>query len=162
MSKRMITAAVAAVAGLVIAGAGAVTAANAGVAPTSRALAGSAVPFTSTARSTGAVAGTSKLTIQLWLTPRTAAAEAYATAVSTPGSAAYGEYLSPSEYAARYGATAAEASSAQSWLKSQGFTGISTNAERDYVTATAPVSVIQTAFKTTIRYYQPSATTTAG
>jgi subtilase family serine protease len=160
MSRRTITAAVATVVGLVIAGAG--TAANATTTPVPHTLAGSAVPFTSTAPSTGTVAGTTRLTIQLWLTPKTAAAESYATAVSTPGSAAYGKFVSPSEYAARYGATAAQASAARAWLKSEGFTGISTEAERDYVTATAPVSVIQAAFKTTIRYYQSSASVTAG
>jgi subtilase family serine protease len=162
MSRRTITAAVAAVAGLVIAGAGTGTAANATTTPVPHTIVGSAVPFTSTAHSTGTVAGTSKLTIQLWLTPKTAQAQSYVTAVSTPGNAAYRKYLSPSEYAARYGATAAHASAVKAWLKSEGFTGISTDAERDYVTATAPVSDIQAAFRTTIRYYQSSASATAG
>ena len=58
-----ITAAVAAVAGLVIAGAG--TAANATTTPVPHTIAGSAVPFTSTAHSTGTVAGATRLTIQL-------------------------------------------------------------------------------------------------
>jgi hypothetical protein len=44
--------------------------------------------------------------------------------VSTPGSAAYGKHLSPSHYTARYGATAAQASAARAWLRSEGFTGI--------------------------------------
>jgi subtilase family serine protease len=154
----MVTAA--AMTGLVIVGAG--TAAEATTAPVSHQLAGSAVPFASTSQVTGTVAGATKLTIQLWLAPKTDAAQSYATAVSTPGNASYGKYLSPDQYTARFGATAAEASAAQSWLKSQGFTGISTNAGRDYVTATAPVSSINSAFKTSIRYYASSAATTAG
>jgi subtilase family serine protease len=158
--RTTIMAAVAAVAGLMIAGAG--TAAEATTTPVSHTLAGSAVPFTSTARTTGTVAGNTKLTVQLWLTPKTAAAQAYATAVSTPGSSSYGRYLSPAEYTARFGATTAEASATESWLRSAGFAGISTDAQRDYVTATAPVSTIQAAFKTSIKYYQSSARATAG
>jgi subtilase family serine protease len=161
--KKTITAtfaATATLAGLVIVGAG--TSAGATTTPVTHTLAGSNVPFTSTIPATGTVAATTKLTIQLWLTPKTSAAQAYATAVSTPSSSSYGDYLSPSEYTARFGATAAEASATEAWLKSEGFTGINTDAQRDYVTATAPVSAIQTAFKTTMRYYQSSANATGG
>ena len=131
-----------------LAGAGAgAGAARAAAPPAERALAGSVPAFTSHAAATGAVAGSRRLTIQLWLAPRTAAAAAYATGVATPGSALYGRYLSPAQYTARFGATAAEAASAQAWLRSQGFSGISADAQRDYVRATAPVSAIDAAFK---------------
>ena len=143
------------------AGAGA-GAARAAAPPVERALAGSVPAFTSHAAATGAVAGSRRLTIQLWLAPRTAAAAAYATEVATPGSALYGRYLSPAQYTARFGATAAEAASAQAWLRSQGFSGISADAQRDYVRATAPVSAIDAAFGTQLRYYRSSASATAG
>src|SRR3984957_6791214 len=142
-----------------LAGAGA---ARAAAPPVERALAGSVPAFTSQAAATGAVAGSRRLTIQLWLAPRTAAAAAYATEVATPGSALYGRYLSPAQYTARFGATAAEAASAQAWLRSQGFSGISADAQRDYVRATAPVSAIDAAFGTQLRYYRSSASATAG
>ncbi len=142
-----------------LAGAGA---ARAAAPPVERALAGSVPAFTSHAAATGAVAGSRRLTIQLWLAPRTAAAAAYATEVATPGSALYGRYLSPAQYTARFGATAAEAASVQAWLRSAGFSGISADAQRDYVRATAPVSAIDAAFKTQLRYYQSSASATAG
>jgi subtilase family serine protease len=146
-------------AGLVVTGAGGP--AIAASAPVPHVLAGSNVPFTSHTQTTGIVAGTTHLTIQLWLTPKTAAAEAYATAVSAPGSALYGHYLSPSAYTARFGATTAEASATTSWLRSQGFTGISTGAQRDYVRATATVAKIDAAFKTHIRYYTSTASVNA-
>jgi subtilase family serine protease len=72
-------------------------------------LAGSAVPFTSHSPATGAVAGASRLTIQVWLrSGRLAAAQQYATAVSTPGSKLFHRYLSPDAYTAKFGATNAD------------------------------------------------------
>ena len=142
-----------------LAGAGA---ARAAAPPVERALAGSVPAFTSHAAVTSAVAGSRRLTIQVWLAPRTAAAAAYATEVATPGSALHGRYLSPAQYTARFGATAAEAASVQAWLRSQGFSGIAADAQRDYVRATASVSAIDAAFKTQLRYYRSSASATAG
>ena len=144
-----------------LAGAGA-GAARAEAPPVERALAGSVPAFTSHAVVTSAVAGSRRLTIQVWLAPRTAAAAAYATEVATPGSALHGRYLSPAQYTARFGATAAEAASVQAWLRSQGFSGIAADAQRDYVRATASVSAIDAAFKTQLRYYRSSASATAG
>ncbi len=73
-------------------------------------LAGSTVPFAAAHNALGAVPASSRLTIELWLKPQTAAAESYATAVSTPGSPLFEHYLSPAAYTARFGATAQEAS----------------------------------------------------
>src|ERR1700688_2170286 len=73
-------------------------------------LAGSVAPFTSHAQATGNVGGSRRLSIQLWLTPRVASAQRFATAVSTPGSAQFHRYVSPDGYGARFGATAGEAS----------------------------------------------------
>ena len=142
-----------------LAGAGA---ARAAAPPVERALAGSVSAFTSHTAVTGAVAGGRRLTIQLWLAPRTAAAAAYATEVATPGSALHGRYLSPAQYTARFGATAAEAGSVQAWLRSAGFSGISADAQRDYVRATGSVAAIDAAFRTQLRYYRSSASATAG
>jgi subtilase family serine protease len=142
-----------------LAGAGA---ARAAAPPAGRALAGSVPGFTGRAAVTGAVAAGRRLTVQLWLAPRTAAAAAYAAGVATPGSALYGHYLSPAQYTARFGATAAEAATAGAWLRSAGFSGISADAERDYVRATGSVAVIDAAFGTRLRYYRSSASATAG
>ncbi len=54
--------------------------------PAETILVGSAVPFTSFTPSTGDLAGSNRLTVELWLNPDLAAAEQFADAVSTPGS----------------------------------------------------------------------------
>ncbi|MBV9384485.1 MAG: hypothetical protein JOY82_10650 [Streptosporangiaceae bacterium] len=126
-------------------------------------LAGSAVPFTSHVRATGAVAGSARLTIQVWMRPGDlAAAEQYATAVSTPGSKLFHHYLSPDAYTARFGASRAAAGAVESWLRRQGFTGVHADAQRNYVRATGAVAAIDAAFRIQLENYQSSASVNAG
>ena len=125
-------------------------------------LRGSAVPFTGHTPVTGYVAGGQRLTIQLWLKPDIAAAERYATAVATPGSVLFHHYLSPAAYTARFGASQAAAAQIESWLRGQGFTGITADSGRAYVRATAMASTINTAFRVRLTLYQPSAAVNAG
>ena len=127
-----------------------------------RQLPDSAVPFAAADRAAGAVPGTEPLTIQLWLAPRTAAAAGYAAAASTPGNPLYRHFLSPAGYAARFGATRAEAGGVAAWLESAGFSGVFADAGRDYVQATAPVSAIDAAFGVRLQYYRSSAAAGAG
>ena len=123
---------------------------------------GSAVPFTSRTRASGAVAAGQKLSVQVWLKPQVAAAEGFASAVSTPGTPAFHHYLSPAAYAARFGAPAAEASRVESWLRSAGFGSIKASPLRSYVRATGSASVINAAFRTTLRSYRATAAVNAG
>jgi subtilase family serine protease len=126
-------------------------------------LAGSAVPFTSPRRAIGAVAGSERLDIQVWLQPsHLSAAQQYATAVSTPGSGLFHHYLSPAAYTARFGASAAAARAVESWLRGQGFTGIHTDAQRNYVRATGAVTAIDAAFKVQLENYRSSGNVNAG
>jgi subtilase family serine protease len=125
-------------------------------------LPGSAVPFTSHTPVTGDVAGGQRLTVQLWLKPDIAAAERYATAAATPGGALFHHYLSPAAYTARFGASQAAVSQVESWLRGEGFTGITADSGRAYVRATAPVSTINAAFRIRLTLYQPSAAVNAG
>ena len=125
-------------------------------------LAGSTVPFAAAHNALGAVPASSRLTIEVWLKPQTAAAQNYATAVSTPGSPLFEHYLSPAAYTTRFGATSQEASSVESWLKSSGFTGVSADSGRDYVQATGAVSTIDTALKVQLDYYRSTASANAG
>ena len=100
--------------------------------PAYQQLAGSAVPFTSHSPATGAVAGASRLTVQVWLrTGQLAAAQQYATAVSTPGGKLFHRYLSPDAYTARFGATRAAVRAVESWLHRQGLTAVHADAQRD-------------------------------
>ena len=135
---RRFTAAVGAtavVAGMTIAGASGVAGASSRPADTT--LRGSVAPFTATSRVIGNLPASTKLSVQVWLRPRTAAAERYATAVSTPGSRLFHHYLSPAAYTARFAATAAQARKVAAWLRSQGFTSVHADAGRSYVSARA-------------------------
>jgi subtilase family serine protease len=126
-------------------------------------LAGSNVPFASHSKMTGAVAGSSRLTIQVWLSAgHLAAAQRYATAVSTPGSGLFHHYLSPSAYTARFGASRAGARAVESWLRRKGFTAVHADAQRNYVRATAAVSAINSAFRIRLDTYRSSASVNAG
>jgi subtilase family serine protease len=123
----------------------------------------SVAPFVATSTALRAVPAASTLSIQFWLAPRSpAAAQSYATAVSTPGNPLFGHFLSPAQYASRFGATDAEASSVESWLKSAGFTGVGPDSGHDYVRATAPVATIDRALQVQVRYYRPTGAASAG
>lgn len=150
--------AAAVVAGLCVAGAGV----QAAVVPSTVALVGSAVPFTSLTAATGDLAGAKTLTIQVWLQPDMAAAQSYANAVSAPGNRTFRDFLSPDSYTARFGPSTQEASAVQAWLRSQGFTAVAADAQRDYVRATASVAKIDAAFQMTIKQYPASAQASAG
>jgi subtilase family serine protease len=131
--------------------------------PDSLPLAGSAAPFASHVRATGSVADSARLAIQVWLQPGDqAAAQRYATAVSTPGSTLFHHYLSPDAYTARFGASPAAVGAVESWLRRQGFTGVNTDAQRNYVRATGTVGAIDAAFKIQLENYQSSASVNAG
>jgi subtilase family serine protease len=164
MSKLRMRAAAAgasiALAALVTAGGGSL--AQASPRPSETVLAGSEAPFTSQARLTGYVPQSQRLTVQLWLTPDLASAQQYASAVSTPGTRLFHHYLSPEAYTARFAASQATAGRVESWLRGQGFTGITTDSGRNYVRATAPVSAINAAFRIRLALYAPSSTVNAG
>jgi subtilase family serine protease len=142
--------------------AGASTIALAAPRPAPVPLAGSVAPFTQYTPATGDVAGSRSLTIQVWLRPELAAAQRFATAVSTPGSASFRHFLSPDAYAARFGATRQQASRVAAWLRSQGFTAVGADAQRDYVRASAQVSTIDTAFNIAMHFYKATRQVNAG
>ena len=126
-------------------------------------LPGSVAPFTSHTHAISAVKGSTPLTVQIWMKPgNLAAAERYATAVSTPGSKLFHHYLSPDAYTARFGTSRTATSKVEAWLRSKGFTGFSTDAQRNYVRATASVATIDAAFKITMQNYASTAKVNAG
>jgi subtilase family serine protease len=156
---RKITGVVAA--GALLAGLGVASASAAPVPPVR--LAGSAVPFTSSLASTGLVAGTQRLTIQVWLAPRDPAGAArYATAVSTPGTPLFHRFLSPDAYTTRFGGTTAEAAAIAGWLRGADFRQVGVEQQRSYVRATARASVIDTALGVQLRYYRATRQIKAG
>src|ERR1700722_1143244 len=86
------------------AAAGSAAHADAGSLPAGRAVAqsvtlpDSVAPFTAAGAAVGTATAATKLTIQLWLAQRSAAAASYAAAVSTPGNGVFRHFLSPAAY----------------------------------------------------------------
>ncbi|MFB7507965.1 S53 family peptidase [Streptomyces broussonetiae] len=102
----------------------------------------------------GAVPSSRQLSLQVWLKPDLAKAAAFADAVSAPGSGEFHHYLSPDAYTARFGPSAARARAVAAWLSTQGLTGVRVGPGRDYVSATGPVSKVQSAFRVRINRYR--------
>jgi subtilase family serine protease len=153
--------AVVAATGVCLAGASAVPAAHA-ASQAATPLPGSVPAFTANTAVTGSVAGSQKLTIQLWLKPDLSGLQSFAAAASTPGNSQFRHYLSPSAYTARFGPAASQVNAVESWLRGQGFGDISTDSQRTYVRATAPVSAIDAAFRVQEKLYRATATVNAG
>jgi subtilase family serine protease len=78
---------------------------------------------TSSARVSQAAVTTGTVTARVYLAGQNQSGlAAYATAVSTPGNALYGHYLTPAQVAAEFGPTAGQVSAVQSWLTGAGLT----------------------------------------
>jgi subtilase family serine protease len=101
-----------------------------------------------------AVPASQQLTIQVWLKPDLAGATVFADSVSTPGVREFHHYLSPNAYTALFGPSAAHATAVTSWLTARGLTRVHASSGRDYVSATGPVSRIQSAFQVQISRYR--------
>ena len=137
-----------AVAGVVLVAPGIAWAASAVAVP------GSAPPGVDAGVPVGAVPASQQLTFQVWLTPDLAGATAFANSVTTPGSPAFHRYLSPDAYTARFGPSAAQTAAVTAWLTAEGMARVHADSGRDYVSATGPVSRIQSAFGVRIDRYR--------
>jgi subtilase family serine protease len=135
-------------------GAPAAAAADATTPAATTQLAGSAAPATTTATAVGAVAPSQKLHVELWLTPDISGATRFDDAVSAPGNILYHQYLTPEQYTAEYGPSAAEAQAVSSWLSSAGFSHVQIGAERDAVTATGSAVTVDEAFSVQMNRYR--------
>src|SRR6201996_1644324 len=66
---------------------------------------------------------------------------AYAQAVSTPGSASYGQYLTPAQVQQRFGPTSTQIDAIKSWLTGAGLTVTAVNDKADgYISVTGSVT----------------------
>jgi subtilase family serine protease len=103
----------------------------------------------------GAVAKSAAVNFEVVLKLRNAAAaKALAMAVNTPGSASYRHYLTAAQWEARFSPTAAEVSSARSWLSSEGFKVGATSADRITISASGTAAQVEKAFGTTLGMYK--------
>ncbi len=148
------TAAAIAASAAMVAGGGAAGAPGSARTAAAVALPGSVPVAVGTAVRVGAAPATQQLTVQVWLTADAAGASAYADAVATPGSPEFHHYLSPDAYTARFGPSAARAGAVAAWLSGKGLTGVQVDGGRDYVSATGPVSAVESAFQVRIGQYR--------
>ena len=134
----------AAIAACVLAGAVPATAAAAG----KHALPGSKPGWAKPSNHVGSVAGSTPKTFWVYLNLRDRAAlDRQAKAVSDPGSADYGKYLTAAQFNARYAPRTADADAVRSWLKGAGFSVAAASPSGNrWVEAAGSVAQIESAF----------------
>lgn len=124
-------------------------------AASSHSLPGSVPSWAKAANRVGATSASQQVTFQVHLSWQGgSAAEDFARAVSTPGSASYGKFLTAGQFAAKYAPSAASVNTVKSWLKSQGFTVGEVPSNNKYVTATGTVGQAAKAFSTSFANYK--------
>jgi subtilase family serine protease len=126
--------------------------------PVTAASATAAVPGTQPAWATasaarGATASTEQVKSTVFLAGQNESGMvAYAQAVSDPSSSSYQDFLTPAQYQSRYGATAAQVSAVESWLRGAGLT--ITGTDEQTVSVSGTVAQTEAAYGTTIENYQ--------
>ena len=97
-----------------------------------------------------------KVPVRVWLAGRAPAAESrFATAASSPGTSAYGKYLTPAQFTARFGTDPAQVAAVEGWARAAGLTVVSATAHYVALTGTAPR--LSSALGTSIHAYSQSA-----
>jgi kumamolisin len=115
---------------------------------------GSAAPTLTHAHRDSAVAAGQRVSVAVSLKLHdTARLAALDTAVSTPGSAEYGHYLTSARFAAEFGPTAADVAQVRQYLTSQGLTVTDVSGNRQVVDAAGPASKVAAAFNTSLSNY---------
>ncbi|MFO2549624.1 S53 family peptidase [Alicyclobacillus cycloheptanicus] len=77
----------------------------------------------------------------------------YIAATSTPGSALYGQRLTPAQFTATYGPTDAEVQAVTQYLSSQGFAHVTVSANRLLISASGTAAQVQQAFHTALEQF---------
>ncbi|SFE20872.1 Pro-kumamolisin, activation domain [Actinacidiphila alni] len=124
-----------------------------GPAPAAKTIAESHPDWATAAADQGAVPASAEITGTVYLAGQDAAGlTAYATAVSDPSNAAYGKFLSPAAYKARFGATQAQADAVTKWAKDAGLKVVSTTDHA--ITVKGTNAAVTKAFGTAIHQYK--------
>ncbi len=111
----------------------------------------------STALDAGPVPGSQplQLTVRLALAvDRSAALDQLLTNQTTAQSPAYHRWLTPQEFAVRFGATDGQVAATTAWLESQGLSVDAVSAARTRMTVSGTAAQVQNAFAVTLRRYQ--------
>ena len=113
---------------------------------------GSAPAIARAAKVAGALPGAVRLHLTVVLKPRDPAAlAAFARAVSTPGSGVFRDYLTPAQFADRFGATPADVAAVKASLIAHGLTPGDVSANRLSIPVTASAAQTEHAFSLTMR-----------
>ena len=104
------------------------------------------------ARFVGSVPAAVRMHITITLRPRDPAAlAAYARAVSTPGSAAYRRYLTPAQFARRFGATGVQVRAVRRSLRARGLTPGALSRGALSISVAATAGQVERAFSVSLR-----------
>jgi uncharacterized protein (TIGR03437 family) len=120
-------------------------------------LAGHIHPALASATDLGSAPDSLEITGSLSLQPsaaQTADLNAFLERLQDPSSADYHKWLSPEQFADRFGATADEVATTRQWLESQGLTVVSAARARNRIAFQGPVRKVEQAFGTRIHRYQ--------
>ena len=102
----------------------------------------------------GAAPATQELTVSAVLPLRNSSSiNSLIQSQNTPGSASYGDFLTPAQVASEFGPTPATVSAVESYLSSNGFTGVAASSNSLLVTGQATVAQAEQAFHTQISEY---------
>ncbi len=133
----------------VVAGAGVASASPAADTAARTPLAQSLSPAVARSKAQSDVPGTQKLSAAVSLKLRNRAElDTLIANVSTPGSALYGDYLTPAQFNARYAPTQAQVDQVRSYLTGQGLKVTGVSANRQVVDVTGSTSKMEKAFAT--------------
>ncbi len=128
--------------------------ASAATSPPRFTLAGSAPGWLGQAKGLGATPSGQRVDFGVLLRMRDqAGAAATLRAISEPGSARYGHWLTNAQFNARYGPARSDVTAVQGWLRAQGFRIGTTLPSGMFIEATGTVAQIDKAFGTTVRNY---------
>ena len=126
-------------------------------------LPGSVNPRIASARDLGRLEpGTALNGVTLWFQPtadQKAQLDALVEAQQTPGSPYYHVWLTPAQYAARFGLSDTDLAAVESWLESQGFTIDRVANSHTSVSFSGTAGQIESAFGTEMHHYQIGAET---
>jgi subtilase family serine protease len=126
----------------------------ASAAPANHPLAGSTPKWLHSARSEGSAAASAHVDFGVLLKMRNQSGAATALqAVSTPGTAQYGKWLTNAQFDARYAPSSSQVAAVRNWLRSQGFQVTKTLPSGMYVEASGTVSQVDRTFGTTLNTY---------
>jgi subtilase family serine protease len=106
----------------------------------------------------GSVPDNARHTFWVYLSMRNSEAlDAAIAAATNPASAAYGKYLTPAQFRARYAPTDADVAAVRAYLKQAGFTVSADRPDNNrWVKASGTTAQVEKAFSTQLRTYQRS------